>query len=637
MCGIVGLIDPRGINTKELSLMCDEIRHRGPDDEGFMLGSKGGELALLSGKDTINDLTSLTRIEEYNGQATVGIGHRRLSILDLSAKGHQPLQFENLVIAHNGEVYNYVEIRDELLKAGFHFTTDTDTEVILKAYLYWGFECVERFIGMWSFAIYDLEKQIVFFSRDRFGIKPFYYHYSDGFFAFASEAKALWKSANVQKQLDEKNFAEYMILGKISQSEKTLFANVFELPAGCNLVYDLESSNIQKHQYYNLHNAVAEKSSDLTAKDYQELFENSVKLHMRSDVEVGSCLSGGLDSSALVFKALGVESDIKYKTFTATFTDASIDESHYVREFVDTFPRLIPYYTSPSAQLLWEEFDKMLYHQDFPVASTSIFAQWEVMKLANSKKVKVLLDGQGADEALGGYGFFVGSQLLELAVRGNIGAFLREKNAASANRGVNPYREMLRSFSHCLPASVQLRGRKTQKSGSKFINKRYEEQIDQSIGQVSLFNNFRDQSIRAVEFGLHELLRYEDRNSMAFSIESRVPFLDHRVVEAGIALPLSEKIRNGWTKLPIRKMLDGHVPSSIVWRKDKKGFVTPQQGWKSELKPHLNDLLSSFQNKSQVFNIPQLLQATNLEHTPGAQSEYWKSISTIKWMSANGF
>lgn len=640
MCGIVGVFDQNGINLRELESMSAEIQHRGPDDEGFFVLQRNGTPNFLRGNDTVDELHQMQHVARFQQDNVFGFGHRRLSILDLSVSGHQPMQGENgCVITYNGEVYNYLELREELETEGIKFKTDSDTEVILSAYEVWGRDCVTKFIGMWAFCIYDPKENSVFCSRDRFGIKPFYFYRTDGFLAFASEVKSLFKVDKVKKELDQEKLQEYIVLGKLLNLNETLYKDIFELPAGNNLQYNWKTGELNVHCYYDLDAAVEEKKKEsLELKDYEDQLQESIRIHMRSDVEVGSCLSGGLDSSAIVYNCLRDGKIQGYKTFSAVFDQKDIDESKYIHEFVERFPQLEPHYITPSSQTLWADLEEMIRHQDLPIASTSIFAQWEVMKLAQQSGIKVLLDGQGADESLGGYGFFTGSFLLQTLSELKLGLFLKESKAIRSHRSVSIKREMARAFSHSLPGWMQGQVRKNQRMGSGFLSADFGSDLTDKIEPVSIFNNFQTHSVRAVKYGLRELLRYEDRNSMAFSIESRVPFLDHRLVELGIAMPTTTKIKNGWTKYPIRKSLDKRIPSSIVWRKDKKGFATPQQVWKEDLTEELCQMIEGADARNTIFNTDALLKATHTQlGSASAHSEYWRFISLIKWMQINGF
>jgi asparagine synthase (glutamine-hydrolysing) len=637
MCGIAGVIEYKGIEPIRLERMSKSIRHRGPDDEGFMLAGFKGETDFYSGEDTVKQV-NLKNINEANigDKKQIGFVHRRLSIIDLSAMGHQPMSIGNYHLIYNGEVYNYIEIRDELIALGHTFESHSDTEVILKAYIEWGRQSVVRFVGMWAFAILDTNNNSIFFSRDRFAIKPLYFYQDSEKLLFSSEIKTMLAYDSKISSLNEKNLLEFIYLNGLQNPYETLYNNISELPAGANAVFNYRTKQLSIRPYYNLEREVLKKNgiqyseADL-AKKYKDQFQESVKLHLRSDVPIGSCLSGGLDSSAITAFAALQMGDIPFYTYTAAYEDKLVDESDFAKMVSDNHQNIEACYTYPNEEDFWEDIENMIWHQDLPVGSTSIFAQWEVMKLAKSKGAKVLLDGQGADEVLGGYSSYTGVFLLELFQKFSFVKFLREYKAIQSNRSVNPKKEILRNVFHMLPFAVQNTIRGNQKSGKTYLKEdflnTYIPQINHEKKRVSYLHN----SFHSIKVGMHELLRYEDRNSMAFSIESRVPFLDHRLVELTLNIPLEYKIKNGWTKYMLRKAIEGTVPHEVVWRKDKKGFITPQEAWLKKSKKQLLELIESTKIVWDYFKKEELIQQINNPSLVKNYSEFWRLITALIW------
>ena len=639
MCGIAGIICLSGIDICELQAMSQSLHHRGPDDEGFCLIDRCGKIQPCSGVKGAQTPSAPGHILSFsNGNYIAGLAHCRLSIIDLSILGHQPMLWHGrYLIVYNGEIYNYIEIRQELISKGYEFQTETDTEVVLAAYLEWGNACVNKFVGMWAFVIYDATDKIFFISRDRFAIKPFYYFISAHVFVFASEIKALFQSKLVKKELCQPRLYEYLNFGKLNDPSHTLFENIFEIPAGCNAVYNLSARRLQIKQYYQITSNIDKitLSDSLAISRYEALFAESVRIHMRSDVDVGFCLSGGLDSSAIVaFSALC--SPLKsLKTFTAAYRDSVVDESFYANKVINHFNGTNGFFIYPEADDLWAEMEQFLFFQDLPVSSTSVFAQWKVMQLAHSQGMKVLLDGQGADEVLGGYSYFPGIFLIELLMNCQFLSLIKESFLIKKNKSVNIFNEIARAGYYFLPSNIQIALRKNNRVGFSFLDSSFTNAYNYVAPFKDNRANYLETSLSSIKHGLVELLRYEDRNSMAFSIESRVPFLDHRLVEFSLSLENNKKLKNGWTKYILRKIIENKLPEGIVWRKDKKGFITPQGQWKKGLQHKLIQYLYDIKwpayfnrNKIEFFIESELSQNTHL-------SEFWKLIFIIKWFEIN--
>lgn len=640
MCGIAGVVDKSGISHQKLNEISQILRHRGPEDEGFVsFNLAENRLQHYRGNDTVMELKEMPHISEAVDTPEVQIGfvHRRLSIIDLSVAGHQPYYFadQHCVLIFNGEIYNYREIKKELHSQGWQFTSESDTEVLLAAYYQWGADCVQRFVGMWAFAIWDSRNRTIFLSRDRFGIKPLYFSLDGDKFAFASEIKALLLNDYVSRRVHQENLSYYLYFNITKNIDETLFVDVRLIPAGHNGFYHFDWETIRLERYYDLKELVAAFPVEGIGKDpfatYAKYFEDAIDLHVRADVEIGSCLSGGLDSSSIVAIVAPKMPATRYNTFTAAYHNPHIDESHFAKQVSSHFPNIEDFYTYPSVNEFWEDLDKLVWHQDLPIQSTSIFAQWMVMKLAAEHHMKVLLDGQGADESLGGYDYFMGVYLLSLITHLKGYAFLKQSCQLRRNRSINVLTDMSRAALVYLPAGFQKRLKERYRISSACMSEEFRDRFVPNNFQQSMGKSFRDRCIYSMGEFLQVLLRYEDRNSMAFSIESRVPFLDHRLVELTLALDDQLKINNGWSKYVLRKAVEKKLPPPVVWRKDKKGFITPQKDWIGQSRFQLRELieetdLPDFLVKNEMCK----LLATDI-CDQALLDEFWKMIGLIKW------
>lgn len=637
MCGIAGIVSLEGVNTRELYKMSTVLKHRGPDDEGFLILDAQNKTQYLKGDDTISELSALPHIQEATADNyTMGLLHRRLSILDLSAAGHQPMSYAEgrYELIFNGEIYNYKELRAELKVAGYSFTSDSDTEVILAAYVAWGKSSVTKFVGMWAIALLDVERGELFLSRDRFGIKPLYYTSANGKFAFASEIKALLCLDFVAPEANMTSVFEYVCFGATADPSANLFKQIKPLPPAHHLVLNLSTMQSAISCYYELEKNIEDynlPSEDNIQQTFKDLLDNSINIHMRADVPVGSTLSGGLDSSTLVAMAARKMNGKSFKTFTAAYAEKDIDESDYARKVIASQQNIDGHFTYPNASTYWQDIDKLIWHQDLPINSTSMFAQWEVMKLAKQQNTKVLLDGQGADEILGGYYNFAGLYLIEKLKRGNIPGFITERNELRNKFAPNINNALGRAAYYYLPEFVQRSIRAKKRLGMGFVADAYQQQLNTIDVPARGGRTFKEQSLLSTQFGLQDLLRYEDRNSMAFSIESRVPFLDHRLVEFSIALNNDWKIKNGWTKYILRKTAEPLLDKEVVWRKYKMGFLTPQKLWKLQSKKELDTFVNEVKMPT-FLNKDYLLKLNSADINDSSHlSEFWKIVSFLKW------
>ncbi|MBL0049329.1 MAG: asparagine synthase (glutamine-hydrolyzing) [Bacteroidetes bacterium] len=439
MCGIAGIVNLTSNSVqlpKLIQTMTGSIRHRGPDGEGFLLVQKNACLtaygidtpsSIINSRYTYSPSQNLASLE---GEYDLALGHRRLSIIDLSDAGHQPMcdAQKKLWITYNGEIYNYIELREELKSKGYNFQTATDTEVILAAYQEWGTACVNKFNGMWAFVIYDEEQKKLFGSRDRFGVKPFYFVHTDMFFAFASEQKALLKAKLIQPKLNSEAVFDYFVFSKIENEEEGMFKGIFELQQACNFEFSLQEKKLTKWKYYTLPLIATFEKFDASkfqqlVNETREAIIQSIRLRLRSDVAVGSCLSGGIDSSSIVsiMNSLLNGEHPKINVFTASFEDAKIDEGKWAAQIVaqtnSKWSR-----TYPNADELKLDLENLMYSQDVPIWSTSTYAQYRVMQLAKENGVKVILDGQGGDELWAGYPHHQAIYLRELLAAGELKA-----------------------------------------------------------------------------------------------------------------------------------------------------------------------------------------------------------------------
>jgi asparagine synthase (glutamine-hydrolysing) len=505
-------------------------------------------------------------------------------ILDLSPLGHQPMpnRARTAWIAYNGEVYNYLELMEELKALGHVFSSRSDTEVILAAYDEWGTDCLRRFNGMWAFALWDSNRQRLFCARDRFGVKPFYYVLRDGVFTFASEIKALFAAGAARPRPRADALYEFLTLGFTDTSDGTCFEDVFQLPASHFM--EVTRGGARRSRWWNIEPTEAAGRADAPER-FRDLFFSSVELRLRSDVPVGTCLSGGLDSSSIVGAVTRLRDRIQ--TFSIYYAgDPYFDEREYISE-VTRDPRVEPRLLDPTALVTPRMLRDATYHQEEPVSGSSPISQYFVMKLAKDASMRVLLDGQGGDEVLGGYLHFLDPLTAGKLRRLRIGEACRDMDRLAREQGYPARRRLERAAKVALHAAfglgtltrmeARLRGRTRQPFTRRFLREghalgfRYEERFPSRLSNV-LYNSIFVKS-------LPQLLRYEDRNSMAFSIEARVPFLDYRIVEFAFSLPDEWKIRGAETKRVLREGLRGVLPEKIRARKDKRGFVTPGDAW----------------------------------------------------------
>jgi asparagine synthase (glutamine-hydrolysing) len=564
MCGIAGILspDPAHLSVERLKKMTDALVHRGPDGEGAWISPSG----------------------------TTGLGHRRLSIIDLSPAGAQPMHYrDRYTIIHNGEIYNYLELRNLLQTKGYSFSSRSDTEVIPAAYDHYGPECLQYFDGMFAFAIWDEKERKLFLARDRFGEKPLFFYTDGQQFLFASEMKALW-AAGMRKESNRKMLFNFMTIGYTqnpANAFETFFQGISKLPARSFLLYDAATQTAETTVYWDIGientSSVKEESA---IQQFSGLLSSSIGKRLRSDVPVGTSLSGGLDSSSIVAGIVGEGGGgRRVPTFSAVFPGFEKDESPFIRLVTDHFG-LDSYTVTPDAGAFIRDFEKLVYHQEEPFLSSGIYAQFKVFERAARHPIKVLLDGQGADELLAGYHKYYHWYWQEL-YRSDKKAFALELEAARESGAGDRWTWRNRLAAN-LPvyAGLFLKKKRTaQQRKSKDLSRDFVEEYGVSyydiphmdkLSGVLYYNTFMN--------GMEELLRYADRNSMAHGVEVRLPFLNYELVEFLFSLPSHFKIREGWTKWLLRRSMEDVLPEAIVWRKDKTGYETPQRLWMKDEK-----------------------------------------------------
>jgi len=600
------------------------LQHRGPDDEGFLTWEKD-QASHFSGPDSSVQSTPLNQ----NAPIKNALIHRRLSIQDLSQKGHQPMSLKerNLHIVFNGEIYNFNELAKDY---GLNLTSGTDTEVVLQMYEKKGLDCFKLFRGMWAIAILDLKKKELVLSRDRFGIKPLYYNSDQNSLSFSSEIKPLLHlQRDKSPEISSTSLVEYVVFGASNNPNETFFDGINSIKPGFNLIMNLDNYQTKEVQYYDLEKSI-KSDRDYHSYSFDELFSESVREHLIADVEVGSCLSGGLDSSLIVSQSAHMYRGT-FRTYTCSFPGSDIDESRFARILGEKYSRVHQHFTNPRASDFLKSIEHLVEIHERPIGSASIFAQYAVMNLASDNGAKVLLDGQGADEVFGGYYPFAGAYLLGLLKRGNMPGFLSAYRNLKNNFNPQMQKAMMRAGYYDLPAQAQLKARQKTRLGFDLLKPEFQEAALDLKPTQRGDSNFKKLALKSIHYGLYELLQYEDRNAMAFGIETRVPFLDHRLVEWALKQKPSKLIVKGWTKYPLRQVLDKESLHKLAWRKDKLGFVAPQEKWMNESSKKLKDMISSKQIP-EIFDEQKVSQLINKplkqnEHL----SEFWRLFSLIIW------
>jgi asparagine synthase (glutamine-hydrolysing) len=642
MCGIFGIVKKDTSIRIPLLQSTQIIKHRGPDDSGYMLWSEKEGIKIFADQDTSEQSKSLHKLKNLIGEETfkIAFGHRRLSILDLSPQGHQPMIFKDLVISFNGEVYNYLEIREQLIALGRTFHSQSDTEVILQAWDEWGQDALKKFNGMFALLIFDQKKQKLFAIRDRFGVKPLYYFPSKDFLAFGSEVKQLRLLPGYEFQLNKKIAYQYLRYGFLDHDDETFEKQIFQLKPGHLGIFDLNSHELEIQEWYKL---VPKKFNGDYAgaqKEFKSLLKSATELRLRSDVPVGSALSGGLDSSAVVCLMDQIlkdnhQTNIKLQTVTSSSQMERFDETRYAQKIIDKVGA-IKHQVFPNFNQLKTDLESLIWHMDYPFGSTSQFAQWKVFQEAKKAGLIVMIDGQGADEQLAGYGgndLFLYSGLLK---KGRFGRILKEAKSYKQKNGLYPKGFLLGALVNLLPSSVKnlLPQKYHFEYGPKQDWLNHKMVADYEWNASSLQENLMNQVSVAP---LPALLRYEDRNSMAFSVESRTPFMDYRLMEFSMGLPEEYVYKDGERKTILRSSMRGLVPDEILDRKDKMGFVSEEEYWiKNEGFNWFQDLIKKplpkpydeFFNEEELQSYVSKLQLSKIDY----EYDAWRVVNFKIWL-----
>ena len=600
MCGICGIInrDKKRVEEAPLQEMMRKMKHRGPDDEGIYI------------KDNI------------------GFGFVRLSILDLSYSGHQPMlsQDGRYVIILNGEIFNYIELREEL-RGSYSFMSNTDTEVLLASYMKWGEKCLDRLNGMFAFAIFDTLKMEVFGARDRFGIKPVYFYIDNDKFIFASDIPPILSQLEGKPEAEDSIIFDYLVFNRTNHTDKTFFKKIKKLPHGHSVT--IRDGEVEIKKWYDLSSGIkAYAGSSFNKSEFLEELEQSVRLQLRSDVPVGTCLSGGLDSSAITSLILRNRAEGLH-SFSAIYGKGKPgDESEFIAEYNNS--GLSQHFTSPSCTSLLSDLDRFIESLTEPVPTTSIYAEYKVMELAK-KNCTVILNGQGADEILAGYHYFYGYYFHDL---------LKEFKWKKLLNEFYNYEKLHRSDKalRYLAFSIYPRSLRHYKSHLHLDNAFYNRFYN---SDNTLFDSFysskslKEFLINHFEYKFEHHLLWADKTGMSFSLETRFPFLDHQLVEKTLSLEPEAYIHRGYTKAIMRDALQGVIPEKIRLRKDKTGFSTPEADWFRD--KNFKDLLSevvysdSFRNRG-YFNVKNCQQRLKDDPAHGNKnSDFWKWIHLELW------
>jgi len=603
MCGICGIINFNNATVEETSIrkMMHIMKHRGPDDEGVFMDDN------------------------------IGLGYVRLSIIDLTSAGHQPMVDNSgrFVMIFNGEIYNYIELKEEL-KEKYQFKTHTDSEALLAAYIVWGEACLHKFNGMFALAIYDKQNKSVFIARDRFGVKPFYYIQTVDCFAFCSEIPPLLTLLPNKPNPDYQSIFDFLTFNRTDQTERTFFDEVKKLQHGKQL--NISENKITITKWYDLRQEVSTAAGFKNASEFRKAFNDSIGLRLRSDVTVGVCLSGGLDSSSIVSVLLEDYEKKDLNTFSAIYNKGQIgDESEYINEYKGLLKKM--YSVTPDEFSFEKDLKNFVKAHGEPIPSTSAYAQYKVMELAKGKVV-VTLDGQGADEALAGYHYFFGFFFKDLLKHGKLVKLCREMFHYLAKHrsffGIKCF------FYFLLPAKMRTDATLCKKGYiiKNFSNRyKYNNSISRNLYGA---NRLDDALFDHFEYKLEHLLKWADRNSMWFSIEARTPFLDYHLIERTLATHMDLFIRDGMTKYLLRESMKGILPEKIRLRRDKMGFETPQDEWfrTSVWQKIIREVLTSesFKNRDLIDSKKALIEyEKHLSGRKNIAKDIWKWIHLELW------
>ena len=603
MCGVCGVINFDGEQVTKSSLlkMMAAMKHRGPDGEGVFL------------------------------QENVGLGHVRLSIIDLSDDGKQPFASDDnrYQLVFNGEIYNYLELRNKLRKKGVFFRTKTDTEVLLKAYIFWGETFLEHLNGMFALAIFYRQKKSFFIARDRYGIKPFYYYLNNNQFIFASDIPPLLEAIDKNEhRVNNQILYDFLLFNRTNHTENTFFRNIKKLQHGH--VIKIINSRFELKRWYNVKDHIAKPF--VSNDDFLDTLNSSISMRLRSDVAVGAALSGGLDSSAIVSLVKKFHKKNDLHTFSAIYGKGEKgDES----EFIDLYKGTITdmNFVKPTADSLFSDLDNFIAALSEPVPGTSEYAEYKVMESAH-EHVTVLLNGQGADEQMGGYLYFSGFLYKELFKSLKWLTILREMKLDINNH--NSFEGPLAFLYFSLPQFLKdfVFSRKSSSLSSSFL-KEYSGSKE-ILNKLYNADNLKQALINHFEYKFEHHLLWADKSGMYFSMEARFPFLDHNFVHRSLAMDNDRIIKEGTTKVMMRDALSGILPNRITHRKDKVGYETPEDGWFREKKFQelINDTLhSQYFSSLGYFDADKCIRQykKHLDGNINIAPEIWKWINVYMW------
>lgn len=624
MCGIAAIINTKAqaVPRDMVERMLLPIIHRGPDDSGITL------------------------------EGQVGLGFRRLSILDLSPQGHQPMNSENgrYTVIFNGEIFNYIELREQLIAQGHRFHSTGDTEVLLAAYEQWGTGCVERFNGMWAFLIYDRVRQLVFGSRDRFGIKPLYRWQGQHQMLFASEIKAIRASGLYQGGMNPRVCAAFLHEARLDESNETFFDGIVQVPPGHSFELTLNGGVYREWAFWSL-DSLHEEPHPHAAEEFAQIFEDAMRLHLRSDVPVGINLSGGLDSSAILCEAARIREREGANTPLLAFCyqDKAFDESRYIKDtLAQTGARLVNLELSP--EQLWDSMPKVLEAQGEPVHAMSAMIGYHLSALAQQHGVKVVLNGQGADEVLAGYDSYFPVHWKGLMQRARPGAAWQEIKTYSAAHGGNAgarFRSLIKPALTEPVKNVLTRFSTRRANEMRLAAARSRAWLNPDLAghlaplappKSSSLRNALADSIKRAPLPLY--LRVEDRNSMAHSVEVRLPFLDYRLVSLAFQLGSEWKLRGPWNKYVLREAMRARIPESVRSRVDKMGFSTNSAAWlRGPLKAQLLEVLNDPGFKASPLYQHAEFEVITQNHISGNATHTGKLLAAVQlhiWQQQQG-
>ena len=601
ICGIIKFDGSLPEKDKVISMM-QRQKHRGPDDEGVFLDK------------------------------SVGLGFVRLSAADSGALGHQPMFDDtgNYVIVHNGSIYNYIELRAELIAKGIKFRSNSDTEVLLNMYIEYGKECLDKLNGVFAFVIFNKKNNTIFGARDRFGVKPCYYFHAKEQFIFASEIPPILDVYGQENKPNELVIYEYLLHNRTDQTENTFFECIKKLQHGH--YFEIKDNRLLIDRWYNVADKIRKCDGD--PEKYKELLVDAIKLRLKCDVPIGVCLSGGLDSSTITSIISKEFKNNEIPTFSAVYNKGEYgDESDFINLYREELQNM--HFITPDSSMLLSNLEHFIRIHAEPIPSTSPFAQYCIMSLAK-KYVRVTIDGQGADEALAGYHYFFGFYFKELLKQAKLRRLFKEISQYwKTHKSLNGLNFL---FYFLLPSFIK---NKISVFVKSYLNNDFVKRITSSgkttiVNELYGSNNLNEALINHFEYKLEHLLKWSDHNSMAFSLESRTPFLDYRLVEYTLSTPSELKIRNGETKYILREAMKGILPEKIRKRKDKIGFETPQDKWfrTQDFQTLINEILNSdsFHNRGLVNPQKALdMYSKHLKNEINISKDIWKWIHLELW------